>query len=211
MITQTVTVTEKDSKNIIIGRRGTYDTEQIVFDLSYLVESYGDGTAVLMAKRAQDSVAYPVSGIVQDGSTLTWTVSATDTSYKGHGECELFWYVGNALAKSMIYTVVVLRDIGDTAETAPEPYETWVNTLTALGAETLINAQNAESAKDQAVTAQQKAEEALKEFTTPTASAITLEAGSEATASYSDGHFTFGIPQGKSTDATFSGTTLVIN
>ena len=204
MITQTVTVTEKDSKNIIIGRRGTYDTEQIVFDLSYLVESYGDGTAVLMAKRAQDSVAYPVSGIVQDGSTLTWTVSATDTSYKGHGECELFWYVGNALAKSMIYTVVVLRDIGDTAETAPEPYETWVDTLTALGAETLINAQNAESAKDQA-------EEALKEFTTPTASAITLEAGSEATASYSDGHFTFGIPQGKSTDATFSGTTLVIN
>lgn len=51
MITQTVTVTEKNSQNITIGRRGTYNTEQIVFDVSWLASQYGPGTATLMVRR----------------------------------------------------------------------------------------------------------------------------------------------------------------
>lgn len=195
MITQTVTVTEKDAQNIIIGRKGTYDTEEIVFDLSYLIESYGAGTAVLMAKRSQDSTAYPVSGIVQDDSTLTWTVSATDTNYKGHGECELYWYVNNALAKSVIWTVTVLRDIGDTSESAPDPYETWVDTLTALGAETLTNAQNAaqseaeaKQARDASVEAQHAAEEAQRLSEEAQEGAETAEENSEEQALKAEGY-----------------------
>ena len=42
----------------------------------------------------------------------------------------------------------------------------------------------------------QRAEDALGEFTTPTASATTLPEGSNATASYADGNFDFGIPKG---------------
>ena len=49
---------------------------------------------------------------------------------------------------------------------------------------------------EQAEQSAQKAEEALTEFTSPTASATTLQAGSNATASYSNGHFDFGIPRG---------------
>lgn len=40
----------------------------------------------------------------------------------------------------------------------------------------------------------------LEEFTTPTASAETLEPGSQASASYSSGHFTFGLPTGEKGD-----------
>lgn len=159
MITQTVTVTEKDASNIIIGRRGTYATEQIVFDLGYLIENFGDGTAVLMVKRLKDSAAYPPSGTVQDGDKLVWTVNDTDTSYKGHGECELFWYVDGGLAKTVIWSVTVLRDIGDTQIDPPDPYESWIDTLTELGAETLANAQAAAQSEANAEESERKAKE----------------------------------------------------
>lgn len=159
MITQAVTVTERSTQNIIIGRRGTYDTEQVVFDVSYLAQTYGSGSAVLMVKRPVDQTAYPAT-TTQDGDSVTWVITATDTSQKGHGECELFWYVDNALAKSVIYSIAVLRDIGETTEEAPDPYETWVDTLTDLGAETLQNAQAAETAQGLAEDAQAAAETA---------------------------------------------------
>lgn len=127
---------------IIIGRRATYETLQIVFDLTYLVESYGSGTAILMVKGPQNTTAYPAV-TTQDGATLTWIVNATDTSYTGSGECELFWYVGDGLAKSVIYPLTILRDIGETTEKPPDAYQTWVDHLTELGAETLKNAQDA--------------------------------------------------------------------
>ena len=190
MITQAVTVSDRANLNIIIGRRGTYETQTIVFDVSYLVEKFGNGSAVLMVKRPMDITAYPAI-TEQDSNTVTWVISETDTQYKGHGECELFWYVDGGLAKSVLCSITVLRDIGVTTEEPPDPYETWVDTLTALGAETLENAQAAQQAADEA-------EDAIEEFTNPTASATTLPAGSQATASYSEGHFTFGIPQGQS-------------
>lgn len=55
---------------------------------------------------------------------------------------------------------------------------------------------NAQQAQAAAERAQAGAEAALDEFTEVTVSAQTLPAGSSATASYSDGHLTLGIPQG---------------
>lgn len=209
MITQTVTVTEKNAPNIIIGRRGTYNTEEIVFDLTYLVETFGSGSAVMMVKRPMDNTAYPAV-TEQDGNTLTWTVSDIDTNFKGHGECELFWYVDDGLAKSLIWPLTILRDIGTTTEEPPEPYQTWVDDLTELGAETLQNAQSAaqsatsagnaqtaaETAQGLAEDAQEAAEAAQAFLENASATATTLEPGSSATASYEDGVFTFGIPKG---------------
>lgn len=202
MVIRNVTVNDCTPQTIVIGRRGTYDTMQIAFDLSYLIENYGSGTAVLAAKRSQDESAYPAV-VTQDGSTLTWTISETDTYYVGSGECQLMWYVNGGLAKTIIYPMVVMRDILSTAEEPPDGYENWIEHLNALGAETQQNAQDAaqsatdaEDAKDDAVAAKEAAEAVLEEFTTPTASATTLSAGSQATAEYSDGNFAFGIPCG---------------
>jgi len=149
MLTQTVTITQNSNPNIIIGRRSTYETQQVIFDVSWLVQTYGEGTAELLIKRPKDASAYPVVATL-DGNTLTWTVSETDTQYRGHGECEIFWYVNGGLAKSCICGITILRDIGDTTETAPDPYETWVETLSRLGAETLTNAQAAEQSANNA-------------------------------------------------------------
>lgn len=181
MITQTVTVKEKDTQNIIIGRRGTWDTEQIVFDVSYLIESYGSGSAELLVKRPVDETAYPAVTTLE-GNLLTWAVSDVDTVYKGHGECELYWYVGNALAKSVIYSIAILRDIGETTETPPDPYETWIDHLVDLASETQQNAQaaaesaqEAETAQGKAEDAQEKAEEAQEKAETAESNAKTSE------------------------------------
>lgn len=202
MIVINVPVANCTPQTIVIGRRGTYETMQIAFDLSFLIENYGSGTAVLAIKRSQDESAYPAV-VTQEDTTLLWTVNETDTAYVGSGECQLMWYVDGGLAKTIIYPMVVMRDILSTTEEPPDGYENWIESLTALGAETQQNAQNAaqsasdaENAKDDAVAAKEAAEAALEEFTTPTASATTLPAGSQATATYSDGNFVFGIPRG---------------
>lgn len=166
MIIQTINTSGCCPQTIVIGRRGTYDTMQIAFDLSYLVESFGNGVAVLAVKRSQDESAYPAV-VTQEDNTLTWTVSETDTAYVGAGEAQLMWYVDGGLAKTIIYPMVVMRDILATSEEAPEAYQEWVDALLAEGAETLRNAQDAaqsasdaETAKDDAVAAKEAAEEA---------------------------------------------------
>lgn len=158
MITQTVTVKERDSENIIIGRRGTYQTEQIVFDISYLIEAFGNGSAVLMVKRPPDEAAYPAT-TERSGSNVIWTVSESDTYAKGHGEAELFWYVESGLAKSVIYSISILRDIAETTTDPPEDFPNWIEQLTELGAETL---ENAEKAEQSAIDASQSAEDAAE-------------------------------------------------
>ena len=159
MVICTVEVNEKAPQTIVIGRRGTYNTQEIVFDIGYLIDTYGAGTAVLAIKRSQDSSAYPTV-VAQEDTTLTWTVSETDTYYVGAGECELMWYVDGGLAKTIIYPMVVMRDILSTSEEAPDAYENWVESLTALGAETQQNALNAAQSATEAETAQGKAEDA---------------------------------------------------
>ena len=127
MLIQTITVNE-NAPQIMIGRRGEYNAEQVIFDMSQLAETYGAGTATLMVKRPGDTAAYPAV-TEQTDNLLTWTISAVDTSYKGAAECELFWTVGEALAKSVVYPVLVLRDIGDAGATPPDPYTPWIDNL----------------------------------------------------------------------------------
>jgi hypothetical protein len=189
MNTKTISTSDCVPQTIVIGRRGTYYTQEITFDLTFLIDTYGSGVAALMVKRSADTTAYPAV-VSQDGNVLTWEVSETDTYYTGAGVAQLMWFVDGGLAKTIIYPVVVLKDILQTTEEPPDAYQNWVESLTALGAETLQNAQNAaQSAED--------AEAAAAMLQNVSATATTLEPGSEATASYEDGVFSFGIPRGE--------------
>lgn len=112
---------------IVIGRRGETEATQVIFDITELVEAFGEGMASLMAKRPGDTDAYPI-GIEQDGTTVTWTVSNADTSVKGTGECELFYYVGDTLSKTIVFQTVIGRDIGEVGE-MPDRLESWVDSI----------------------------------------------------------------------------------
>lgn len=177
---------------IPIGRRGENDATQVVFDISQLIATYGEGVAQLAAKRPSDSVPYPVS-VTQDGNTVTWLVTNADTQAAGNGECELFWYVGDVLAKSVVWTTLVTGDIGDVGETPPDPYITWFEMLMQLAADV----------KDDADSAQENADF----LRNASATSETLAPGSAATVSVEGGMFAFGIPRGEKGDKGDTGAT----
>ena len=200
---RTVTITVgTGAQGVTIGRRAENEATAVIFDVSALIETYGDGGAVLMVKRPTDADAYPAT-VERSGTSVTWTPTDTDLAYKGMGEAELFWYVDGMLAKTAVYTINIRRDIGETTGDAPAPYDDWIATLTELGGQTAENAQRAETAAetatdaaDTATSAADAAQAALSEFVNVTATAETLPEGSAATAEYSDGVLSFGIPTG---------------
>ena len=151
------------TERIDLGIRGENEARPIVFDFAALgLKDFGDGTAVLLIKRAPDETAYPAAVTSQDGDTLTWLPTETDTYYKGYGKAELFWYPTaneNELAKSIVFTTYLANDIG-TPGTAPEPFDDWLEELTELAAEIAADALAAQRAQEAAETAQGLAEEA---------------------------------------------------
>ena len=171
---------------LCLGRRGETEATEIVFDVSELISVYGSGAAVVLNKRVNDASAYPVS-TTQDGSLVSWIITDTETAYTGQGTAELLWYVGESLAKTIVWTTFVAQDIGVPDVTPPDPYQSWVDTLTALGAETLQNAQDAEAAQTEAETAQGKAEDAQEAAETAQSNAENAQASSETNALKSEG------------------------
>lgn len=180
MIETNVTVNE--SANLLdIGRQGETQARQVVFDLSWMVERFGDGTAVLMHQRSQDGLPYQVEA-VQDGTTLTWTVTDTDTAYTGYGKAEIRWTVGEALAKTVTYKTRVMESItGDTE--IPDTYQSWYDQMVetvgqeaeqkaeAVARDAAVDAvsgyveqasESAESASESAQSAQASAESAAR-------------------------------------------------
>lgn len=125
MITQNISLTAP--KRIMLGRREENEATQVVFDISYFIETFGEGTATLLAKRSKDVNAYPVA-VTQENETVTWLVSNADTAYQGQGQAELMWFVGDVLAKSVAFPTWTDPDIGEEGE-VPEPYESWVTQL----------------------------------------------------------------------------------
>ena len=128
-----VTVTRPPT-NIPLGRQGDNLATCIIFDCSGLVQLYGDGTAELLHELKSGTV-YPVA-IKQDGTSVSWIVTASDTATVGAGRAELRWYVGDTLAKSAKFRTSVSSALADsTTETPPEPQKSWVDKVLAAAQE----------------------------------------------------------------------------
>lgn len=160
------TVTTDSGAILPLGRQGEHGVRQVRFDLSYLIETFGEGTAILVHQRSQDLAPYIVSA-VQDGDRLEWTVTDTDTAYKGFGKAEIRWTVGDDLAKTVTYKTSVQRSLTEQTE-IPDPLESWYEQML----EQIGNSQEyAQQAAQSAETAQQAASGAAEE----TADAIRAE------------------------------------
>lgn len=189
-------------KGLVIGKQGENEAEKVAVDFSPWASEFGAGTISARLRRPKDSAAYPVV-LTTEGTTATWTVSATDTQYAGAGSLQLVYIVGDMVAKSVIWPVRVLPSLEEGE--APEPYESWLDTLEGLAADTQENARDAAasaadasaSAEDAAQSAQSAAESAAS-ITGLTAVAETLPEGSEASASFDSATdtLTLGIPRG---------------
>ena len=173
-------ITVKKSTNpvsdvgILLGKQLENEARQVVFDLSWLITHYGNGTGTLVHQRAKDTAPYLCPTTQNDG-LLTWVLTSNDTAYDGGGGAELRWTVGDVLAKTITYKTLVVRSI--TADTVlPSPYESWFEQM------------------------MEHVDGITEHIEDSDATATTLTPGSDATAAvtYSDGsmHFAFGIPQG---------------
>ena len=159
-----------------LGRRGEHMTRVKRFYTGDVLRDYPGAEITVLNKRPGDTGSYPVAGAycVMDGDWLEWTVQSGDLATEGFGKCEMRATVNGQIALSIVYTTEVKESL-DGAEEPPEPWESWVQDVTD---------------------AADRAEAAAQLLENPGAEAVTLEAGSQATAEYEDGTFTFGIPRG---------------
>ena len=195
---------------VVIGRRGENDVTEVDFDFSAWAEEFGSGVVSLLVKRMTDVNAYPVV-LTIDGTQAKWLISSTDTAYEGRGSAEFVYTVDEQIAKSVVFCTNVLPDIGTPTPTPPDPYETWLETLTDLAADTQQNAEDAAGSASDAARAKDAAEAAAAMLTNVSASASTLQPGESATAAYSNGNFAFGIPQGATGADGFSPEVTITN
>lgn len=109
---------------LMIGRQLENNYRQIVFDCS----AFGADIAsiTLVHQRANDVAPYIVE--TSNTSILTWTVSDIDTSYDGYGKAELRINFADGLAKTAIYTTLVLASITSDA-VIPEPLQSWYDAM----------------------------------------------------------------------------------
>lgn len=158
---KTINVNVADTVSVLdLGRRGETGVTEVVFDLSAWLEEFGAGTAALYVRRAGDAAAYPVALTIEDGSAA-WAVSNTDTNVKGYGAAELVLSSNGVVKKSAVWPIYVGCDIGQPTGSPPDPYESWLETLTALGAQAQEDAQAAaDSAADAASSASDAADSA---------------------------------------------------
>ena len=163
-----------------IGRRGENLAARV-----HLAEVPADGQAVtVFVLRNGDSASYPASNVEITDSEIIWTVTSTDTGKSGRGKVQYRFSdsVTGEVIKTEIYGFLVGLAIDAEVGPAPDPYETWLDSLTELAGQVQVDAD--------------RAEDAVEEIQSITADATTLPAGSEATAAYSDGVLHFGIPTG---------------
>lgn len=128
MVTVNITVTDEAVQpEIYLGRQGEKQAREIVFDLSALREKYGTGTATLYHQRSKDPAPYLIAETT--GTTLTWTVSETDTVYAGIGYCEFRYTFGTeGLSKSTMFATNVKASLsGDVI--IPPAMQAWYDAL----------------------------------------------------------------------------------
>ena len=135
-------------KVIRIGYEGENIVTAITFNLAMWVEEFDTGTAVLLVQRNGDRNAYPVPLTIEDGSA-TWEITSTDCAKHGRGAIQIVYTAGEQIKKSPIFTIVCSESI-EGSDTAPDPYESWLATLTELTATTEANAIRAEDAAERA-------------------------------------------------------------
>jgi hypothetical protein len=128
-------------KDIRIGYEGENVVTQINFNLQMWIDEYGLGGVTLLVLRHGDKNAYPVPLMIEDG-VASWIITQTDTAKVGRGAIQLKYVVGEKIKKSPIFEVKCLNALDD-SDTVPDPYDSWLATLTDLS--TLVTAKVAES------------------------------------------------------------------
>ena len=124
-----ITATTDKGMILPLGRQDEKNARQVWFDLTWLIENFGEGTAELKYQRSEDGAPYLVN-TTRVSNQLIWTVSRTDVAFDGFGKAEIVWTVTGAdtEAKTVIYKTNVLASLATETE-VPDPYESWYDQM----------------------------------------------------------------------------------
>ena len=149
-------ITANPRITIPLGRQGENNAVRVKFPVSNWDELYGDGAFELVNVRPKEKTPYTCS-ITADDNFVYWVVQSADVAIVGHGKCELTYVVDGTVAKSVTFGTCVLESI-EGAGTVPAPYESRIADLIEASAHITVEADRAETAKEDAEEAQRKAE-----------------------------------------------------
>lgn len=125
MIYTTLPVAQLCKNQVIaLGRQMENNYRQIIFDVSDFDEPIT--SLMLVHQRKGDAAPYIVDTVT--GTQFAWTITDTDTAYAGYGKGELRINFANGLAKSIVFTTMVVKSItGDTQ--VPSPLQSWYDAM----------------------------------------------------------------------------------
>lgn len=163
------------SSLLTLGIQGEHRARQLVFDLSEWEETYGEnGWAELVFQRPEDDRPY-VMDLIREGSFAVMDVTDWHTMQcVGRGRCELRYYKGTTLVKSLVWATMVKPALERPVEYEPtSPELGWLERVLKTGANSSASAVDASrhakkaagsaySAEQAAVAAKQSAEAAVE-------------------------------------------------
>lgn len=154
------------------GHQGENLARCVCFDLTGLIEQYGQGTWSVVFRRPFESVPYPVANMETVGDYAVWGMDATDTSIAGEGRVELRYYVDDVLCKTDVYAVLIQPALGVTGE-APEPWEDIVDAMAQYASDASGSASSASRSATAAAASAAEAKEYADNIGDPVSGIVT--------------------------------------
>ena len=130
-----------------LGLQGENEVTAVEFDLGAFATEFGAGQPVLYVRRCADESPY-LSELSVDGTKATWTVTGTDTAKSGHGKAQLAYYVGEQIAKTVVYTTYVAPSV-EQGDVPPDPYESYLERMAEIGAQVAASVEQAQAILDE--------------------------------------------------------------
>lgn len=166
----------ENSMILPIGRQGEKGVRQVWFDLTYMIDTFGEGTAELHHQRAGDPSPYPCT-VQRNGTQLVWKITKIDNAIEGIGKAEIRWLVDGSdddMAKTVVYKTYTLKSLTGDSE-VPDPYESWYEALLEQIGDSQEYAEQADQSARDASQSAQDAETAAGTAAQDAANAVRTE------------------------------------
>lgn len=147
-------------ETIMLGKQHENLAVILQFDVSAWTDAITPGGVFgVNVRRHGEGASYPCP-ITVDGAVVSMQVRDVETEKDGSGYVELEYRVGDTIVRSCTWKTYVEPSITDVTTEPPDPYESWVETLTELGAQTEAHAQSASQSAEEAEESNEAAHEA---------------------------------------------------
>ena len=131
MITKSFRLEDLERVKICIGYVGENEHTQVRIDCSSAFAEYPGATPALAVKPPRGGV-YPAV-IETEGNVVVWTVTNSDLLFRGEGEIQFSFTLGDVIKKTAVGKFDVHRSIITTAN-VPDPVAEWLVRATAAAA-----------------------------------------------------------------------------